>query len=323
MNSKLVYYVKKYKNMIANESYEPVVYEMISDLKELLLHESVDIDTNYLILETFYDINNKDIVTELNELENLLEGSNASKVKSMFIDKHEKITQRDKKWLEKNKKKLLALDFEGIELEVLSDYKVTFEQLLNRHNIFDKIFVNSDNNVEEKIRRFKDKNDNLKNGLDNYFRTGTSRREIGLRKVQGDEAKLVVENMIAYCESFLSGRQFLEDKMNSIIVYANDMNSTKESLSPIELLKSLLEASSEENKEDKNIDKKENKEEDLNTESEEENAEQEEEIEAGTELKKSSEDTILDRQTGVTVLITVAEERYFDYINILKGLIEE
>ena len=309
--------------MIANESYEPVVYEMISDLKELLLHESVDIDTNYLILETFYDINNKDIVTELNKLENLLEGSNASKVKSMFIDKHEKITQRDKKWLEKNKKKLLALDFEGIELEVLSDYKVTFEQLLNRHNIFDKIFVNSDNNVEEKIRRFKDKNDNLKNGLDNYFRTGTSRREIGLRKVQGDEAKLVVENMIAYCESFLSGRQFLEDKMNSIIVYANDMNSTKESLSPIELLKSLLEASSEENKEDKNIDKKENKEEDLNTESEEENAEQEEEIEAGTEVKKSSEDTILDRQTGVTVLLTVAEERYFDYINILKGLIEE
>jgi hypothetical protein len=30
-----------------------------------------------------------------------------------------------------------------------------------------------------------------------------------------------------------------------------------------------------------------------------------------------------DRQMGIAVLLTVAEERYFDYINILKGLIEE
>ena len=32
---------------------------------------------------------------------------------------------------------------------------------------------------------------------------------------------------------------------------------------------------------------------------------------------------IKDRQVGIAVLLTVAEERYFDYINILKGLVEE
>ena len=218
MEYNMIECIRKYKDLIENEPYLFIIEEMKRDLKEELLNNSIN-DSNYFVLNEFA----RDIEPEL-LIENLLEyfaiqegviadiSKAISGMKAGFSAKHDKIVARDKKWLSKNKKAILALDFSEIELEVLSDYKVTFEQLINRHNIFDKIFVNSENNSDlpNKLRRFEDKNEDLKNGLDNYFRTGTSRREIGLRKLSGDDAKLAVENMIAYCESFINGKKFLE-----------------------------------------------------------------------------------------------------------------
>ena len=374
MNYKLAGYISDYKELIKNESYDHIIIEMINDLKYLLLSESDDININLSILETFHNIQPQDnVIEKLNDLESLLtEGVeiSISKIKLGFLNKHDKIIQRDKKWLSQNKKKILNLDYNEVELEVLSDYKVTFEQLLNRHNIFDKIFVNSDNvenNLTDKLRRFEDKNGDLKNGLDNYYRTGTSRREIGLRKIKGDEAKLAVENMVTYCESFLTGKQFLEEKMNTIIVAIND-SAVKESYSPIEKLKILLEDNSELKdiedtaKELKNINNKSknknNESENKNTKSKDANtkdSDNESEIDdiedTADELDdmdgesddldntddedndvESDEDeqsddstpqrSIKDREVGIAVLLTITEERYFDYINILKGLAE-
>ena len=267
------------------------------------------------------------------------------------------------------------MDYSNVELEVVSDYNITFEGLMQRHNIFDKIFVNSENvenDLTDKLRRFEDKNADLKNGLDNYYRTGTSRREIGLRKIKGDEAKLAVENMVAYCESFLTGRQFLEEKMNTIIVAIND-SSVQESLSPIDKLKILLEDKSEvadienaakdlknpksksknedtkndetetENKEDNTNDKPTKNKSDIedieNTSDELEDADDEfEDSDNGEDIDDVENDgddnadqqtddstpqrSIKDREVGMAVLLTITEERYFDYINILKGLVE-
>ena len=385
MKFELINQINKYKDLIINESYEFIINEMVSDLKEILLNMSDDMETNYNIIETFYNIKTgSDVIDELVNLETILTegGLSIPNIKVSFKNKHEKIIERDKKWLAKNKNKILGLDYEEIELEVLSDYKVTFEQLLNRHGIFDKVFTNSDenSNLKEKLRRFEDKHNDLKNGLDNYFRTGTSRREIGLRKIKGEEAKLAVEQMIAFCESFLSGRQFLEDKMNSIIVSISDA-SVKESLSPIETLKILLEADSGEKEilsaakelgslsKNKKVDKKESIEEEKPSKEEpesvdvtedetenksvnkqekpskeepenvdvteddndEEGLEDEDDNlseEDPEEENKSVEDKgpqrgIEDRQIGIAVLLSIAEERYFDYINILYGLMEE
>ena len=365
--------------LIKNESYDHIIIEMLNDLKYLLISESKDTNINLAILETFHNIQPQDnIIEKLNDLESLLtEGVeiSISKIKLGFLNKHDKIIQRDKKWLSQNKKKILNLDYTEVELEVLSDYKVTFEQLLNRHNIFDKIFVNSENvenDLTDKLRRFEDKNADLKNGLDNYYRTGTSRREIGLRKIKGDEAKLAVENMVAYCESFLTGRQFLEEKMNTIIVAIND-SSVQESLSPIDKLKILLEDKSEvadienaakdlknpksksknedtkndetetENKEDNTNDKPTKNKSDIedieNTSDELEDADDEfEDSDNGEDIDDVENDgddnadqqtddstpqrSIKDREVGMAVLLTITEERYFDYINILKGLVE-
>ena len=39
------------------------------------------------------------------------------------------------------------------------------------------------------------------------------------------------------------------------------------------------------------------------------------------ESQENKKRTIRDRQIGIAVLLSVAEERYFDYINILRGLV--
>ena len=359
MKSKLLYHLYKYKELIIEESNEYILNEMVVDLKNILIENSKDIDLNYYILETFYNIESKeDLCNKIYNLENIItEGGGLSipNIKKAFASKHDKILERDKKWLSSNKKKILGMEFEGVELEVLSDYKVTFEQLLNRHNIFDKLFVNSKDseNIGESLRRFEDKKENLKNGLDNYFRTGTSRREVGLRKLSGEEARVAVENMVAYCESFLSGKKFLEEKMNAIIVSISDA-SVEESLSPINRLKLLLEddsslkdiaqtskelsnvskkssAPAENNKNDKQNEAKpkENnkdsvKDVDVNADGiEDEDASDEEDTNETDTNQAAPERGINDRQVGIAVLLSVAEERYFDYINLLRGLIEE
>ena len=96
--------------------------------------------------------------------------------------------------------------------------------------------------------------------------------------------------MIAYCESFLSGRKFIEEKLNKIVVELNDVNESY-----------IIREAEELDFEDEEF----------------EDDEQPQEPEQN-ENKRS----LSDRQVGAAVLLTVAEARYFDYINILKGLAE-
>ena len=341
MSYRILKYIEEYRYMIINESYEPIINEMITDLKQILLNESKDMSFNYDIIESFYNINTYNVIDRLDYLMDIITENtiSISKIKAAFFNKHDKIIQRDKKWLSKNKDNISNLNFEEIELEVLSDYKVSFEQLLNRHNIFDKAFndTNDGSSIGDRLRRFEDKNEDLKNGLDNYFRTGTSRREIGLRKVKGDEARMAVENMISYCESFLAGKSFLEEKMNNIIVSISN-SSIKESTNAIDRMKVLLEkddslkeidnaskelnsVSSKKTPEKEVVDVTDNNKPD-NTESEDV-TDNETPVENETEEQPKQERGMEDRQMGMAVLLSVAESRYFDYIKILKGLIEE
>jgi hypothetical protein len=245
------------------------------------------------------------------------------KVKNGFGNKHEKILNRDKKWLSSNKKNLLNMDYSNIELEVVSDYGVTFEGLMQRHNIFDKNFINSNNKdkLPDLLRRFEDKKGNIKNGLDNYFRTGSSKKEIGLRKVSGDDAKTAVENMIDYCENFLAGKKFLDEKIDNITKTLSDLGvkeATDYSMifgygyNPYSII--TLEASED----DFGVEFDEDNDGDIDS---EENLDENEEKDNMNEVKENSRG-IRDRQVGIAVLLTVTEERYFDYIKILKGLVE-
>ena len=347
----------EYYNKIEEEQYNEIVYEMIYDLK-YIIKESIlnsnyyDHDMNYFVLENYHIIRkiyDKDKILEsintisnninkyllsINYNDNIILENNIfkdyklvteglisnitkslSNIKSGFGDKHDKLVKRNKNWLKTNKKVILSKDFDEIELEILSDNKITFEGLLNRHNIFDKIFVNSSNNndLTSKLTRFEDKHGDLKNGLDNYFRTGTSRREIGLRKVSGEEAKTAVENMIEYCESFLAGRSYLDEKINNIIISVNE-TKVKESYNYISPYRTytLKEALEDDDDIDKYI-----------TDDTEGFEDEQPKDENNTEEETNKETRGLkDRQIGIAVLMTVAEERYFDYMNILRQLVE-
>jgi hypothetical protein len=241
------------------------------------------------------------------------------RIKNGFGNKHNKILNRDKKWLVSNKKNLLNMDYSNVELEVVSDYNITFEGLMQRHNIFDKNFINSNNKdkLPDLLRRFEDKKGDIKNGLDNYFRTGSSKKEIGMRKVSGDDAKTAVENMIDYCENFLAGKKFLDEKIDNITKSLSDLGVKETSdysmlfgyeYNPYKYIN--LEANG-----DFNIEFDEDNDGDFDED------EQPEEKNNMNEIKENGRG-IRDRQVGIAVLLTVTEERYFDYIKILKGLVE-
>lgn len=304
------------------ENYISILQQINNSNIDLYRKEYMTI--NDQLNENFVDIYNN-TVTGL--MEGLIEKVSEllSKIKNGFGNKHDKILSRDKDWLKSNKKKLLNKDYTGVQLEVVNDYNITFEGLLNRHNIFDKNFINSanKNNLNESLRRFEDKKGDIRNGLDNYFRTGNSKREIGMKKISDDEVKTVVENMISYCESFLAGKKFLDEKIDIIM---KDLSNTKIKeatdyshifnfgYNPYKVL--TLEASDfefiDDEPEDDNMEDEDLEDDNMDTDDKSDNMEE----------VKGANRGIRDRQTGVAVLLTVAEERYFDYIQILKGLIE-
>lgn len=59
MSYRILKYIEDYRYMIINESYEPIINEMITDLKQILLNESKDMSFNYDIIESFYNIKDR------------------------------------------------------------------------------------------------------------------------------------------------------------------------------------------------------------------------------------------------------------------------
>ena len=323
-NSKKIYLELNYTEDINSiyESYISTVQKLMNVNKNLYIEE-------YKSLTEQSNIDFSELYN--NKMEGIMEGligkisEFLGKIKNGFGNKHDKILNRDKKWLSSNKKNLLNLDYSNTELEVVSDYGTTFEGLMQRHNTFDKNFINSNNKekLPDLLRRFEDKKGDIKNGLDNYFRTGNSKREIGLRKLSGDDAKSAVESMVDYCENFLAGRKFLDEKIDNIMKTLSNLGikeTTDYSMifgfdyNPYKLI--TLEAN--------DFDIKFDEDDDEDFDEEENNSENENLDDEKTNMDEAKENSrgIRDRQVGIAVLLTVAEERYFDYIKILKGLVE-
>ena len=338
-NFKGIYFDNNYENEFNTiiENYIRYTQKLIDVNNELyrkeflILSEQMNVDFNDLYNGTVTGL----MEGLMDSITNIL-----NKIKAGFGNKHDKILLRDKEWLKSNKKKILNLDYNGIELEVVNDYNITFEGLLNRHNIFDKHFVNSSNKdkLGDLLRRFEDKKGDIKNGLDNYFRTGNSKREIGLRKVAGDEAKNIVENMISYCENYLAGRKFLDEKIDNITkelsntevqevtdysqLFGYDFNPYKhitlEGFADVDLGD---DSEPQQNQEQENMEDDEDMIDD-NMGLEDEPVDDEENTDNMDNVQDNNRG-LRDRQVGIAVLLTVAEDRYFDYIQILRGLLQE
>lgn len=304
---------------------DDMLIEFVNKRKSIVYEGDIEFESFSSNLQYIYD----HYISETTNIEvgnditftGLLEGIGnvLANIKNAFGSKHDKLVARDQKWLKDNKKKLLSLDYTDIELEVPSDYKITFASLINHHDIFDKNFK-GDNPSADRIARFKDKSGNLKNGLDNYYRTGSSRREIGLRKVSGNEAKNVVKAMLEYCNDFLSGKKYIDEKLDSISKEVEDEEPIKESI-----IYEAGEDTSKNNEDDDDLGLEDDPIDDIGTEDDEKEPKEEKNTE---DVKKDTEEAVddnnlaRDRQTGITVLMTIAEERYFDYIDILTSLLK-
>lgn len=258
-----------------------------------------------------YNINESYSYTEENIL--LEADSNANnnleKIKGLFGSKHDKIVARDKKFIDslKDNKKISA----DMELEVPDDNNVDFEKLVSRYDNFIKnISRNPDN-----VNKFSDKNKDLKNGLDNYFRTGSSRKESGTKKMSGDNAITAVSNMIEYCKAYINNKNTIISKIDDITSDNSDVK--KESFI-------IFEANEQENKDESlsNNAKDDTKKEDnkQNNEDQNDNDNKKQNNEDDNENKN---DNNKNKQIGLNTFLTIIEQRYFDYIGILRSLFKK
>jgi len=241
--------------------------------------------------------------------------NNLDKIKGLFSSKHDKIVARDKKFLDslKDSKKISA----DMELEVPDDNNVGFDKLISRYDNF----IKSISRNEDSVSKFSDKNGDLKNGLDNYFRTGSARKESGTKKMSGDAAITAVSNMIEYCKAYLNNK-------NTIIGKMDDMTSNNSDVKTESYI--IFEAdnnqndNNDKNKNDESLsDNVKNDEQNNATNNEEKNKQNNEETKKEEDNNENKNDVNKNKQIGINTLLTIIEQRYFDYIGVLRSLFKK
>ena len=240
--------------------------------------------------------------------------NNLEKIKGLFNSKHDKVVARDKKFIDslKDSKKISA----DMELEVPDDNNVDFEKLVSRYDNFIKNISRNNDNVS----KFSDKNGDLKNGLDNYFRTGSARKESGTKKMSGDNAINAVSNMINFCKAYLNNK-------NTIIKKIDDINSDNSDVKQESFI--IFEANEQEKNDENNNEslsdnvKDDNKEE-QNKKNDDKNKEETKDNQNNEDdNSENKNDSNKNKQIGLNTFLTIIEQRYFDYIGVLRSLFKK
>lgn len=262
-------------------------YNLLDNQYNIYL-ENVKIESNNNLIKITNSINNiissNNILLEANNNEEYLE-----KVKRIFDDKLKKIISRDSKFVKKLPSKKISVD---VEIEVPDDNKISFDALLQRYDTFSRSFNGDDDSIKNKIKKYQDKNGDLKNGLDNYFRTGSAKKEAGSKKMSGDQAIQAVKNMINYCNDYLKNGNKISNLINDLIKTNNETQTESYITSFADYPYPLYEANEKNKNEEKDNDEK-------------------------------PLDIQHNKQIGITSLMTIAEQRYFDYINALRSLFKQ
>ena len=142
-----------------------------------------------------------------------------SKIRELFMSKLKKIQERDKAWLKDNKKALMELNPESLEIRIHSDYNRTLNQSSTTLNSFKQVInanlKTTDYNVfKSKLNGYVDKNGDLKIGLSNKFRTGDSNKEYEIKVMRGNDIKNVISPLITFCEAFINSVGDINKKLN-------------------------------------------------------------------------------------------------------------
>lgn len=135
-------------------------------------------------------------------------------IKNIFKDKITKLRERDLNWLKENKKNILNVKVDDLEINVHNDYNESLSNMASRAdkytNIFAGLSVEDDRVMKEidvKQKMYEDKEGNLKQGLMNFYRTDNPKKEKHVVTLRGSQIKNALENMHTYCIEFLTTYQ--------------------------------------------------------------------------------------------------------------------
>ena len=199
-------YIKEVVNK--ETDYYKLLEELYYDIENILYESYADL----LYKENEYIeslINNICAVTEVNvggAVKTTVKGANKTfkgavkvwetilnfinKIKELFMSKIKKIQERDAEWLKQNKKTLLKVNTENKEVNIHSDYAVPFSSSKSTMQSF-RNMVKSNSKVTDyevfksKLTAFTTQDGDLKTGLTNKFRTGSTNKEYGIKTISG------------------------------------------------------------------------------------------------------------------------------------------
>jgi hypothetical protein len=131
-------------------------------------------------------------------------------VQEAFLSKHKKITERDLRWLKENESKLRQLDTNHIEINIHSDFKKRLADARTVYNSYTSIIENNINTFKDyeafraKMKPFTDSNNDLKAGLMNRYRTGSSNSPYTIINMKGKAIQNAIPDLITYCRDFIA-----------------------------------------------------------------------------------------------------------------------
>ena len=137
--------------------------------------------------------------------------------------------------------------------------------------------------------------------------------------MSGDNAITAVSNMIEYCKAYINNKNTIISKIDDITSDNSDVK--KESFI-------IFEANEQENKdEDKNESLSDNNKDDTKKEDNEQNNENQNKNDNkkqnNEDDNENKNDNNKNKQIGLNTFLTIIEQRYFDYIDILRSLFKK
>lgn len=256
-----------------------------------------------------------------------------AKIKNMFKMKLNKLRERDLKWLQENKKAILNVKTDNIEVNVYDDYNKTYDDMISRCDRYINMLTGiktSDPSVssklEQKEKQYSDKDGNLKQGLINFYRTGDPKKVSKVISLRGSQIKNSLNDMYDYCIAFLNCNSKVMKELSDLEKKVNDFEKEMErrnitenfclvendyiyntDLALCENFHLLLENENNAKEPKVGVQQRDT---------------------AREEMSKISDNGVSgankilrDQQLGLTSFLTVSEKKYFELIKILRALV--
>lgn len=255
-----------------------------------------------------------------------------TKLTTLFSDKATKIKKKDEDWLKGIDKRIKQLDVSNIEIDVYEGVSKSYNDSVNKLTpITTKLHsLKTDGQIHEMSKiitdKYRDNNDNLKQGIINYMRTGNPKKEMSIVTIKGSQITSTLESMRKYCLDYISdaGRlqKIIKDGENfakrlekeasrrnvatESYCFIEECDYTQTELILCENYYVLLEA--DDKKETPGV----------------RTVGDAKDIANNMDDKSLSSYTkaVRDEQVVVSALLTALEGRYFEYIKILRSLIK-